>query len=198
MLNIRVLGRGHVPRTGPVLLLCNHQSYLDPILCGLGLPRELDYVARESLFRNRLFGRYISSLNAFPIQRGQADIGAIKTILRRLHDGRAVVLFPEATRTVDGRIRPIKSGFALIARRAQVPTVPVVVDGAYEAWPRHCAWPSLARIYVMFGEPITPEQIGQLDRSELVELINGRLRVMQGELRRRYQRPAYSYTDGNR
>lgn len=93
MLNIRVLGRGHVPRTGPVLLLCNHQSYLDPILCGLGLPRELDYVARESLFRNRLFGRYISSLNAFPIQRGQADIGAIKTILRRLHDGRAVVLF---------------------------------------------------------------------------------------------------------
>jgi len=193
--NIRVLGREHISATGPVLLLSNHQSYLDPVLCGLGLSRELDYVARDSLFRNRFFGRYIRSLNAFPIQRGQADIAAIKTVLKRLKQGRAIVLFPEATRTRDGRIRPIKSGFELIARRGKAPVIPVVVDGAFEAWPRQRVWPCPARIYVMFGQPITPDEMRQMGRAELVETLNSRLRMMQHRLRERYRRRCYVYPD---
>ena len=192
-LGVRVFGRENVPKSGPALLLSNHQSFLDPVLCGMGLPRELDYIARDSLFRNRWFGRYISSLNAFPIQRDQADLAAMRTIIKRLRSGRAIVLFPEATRTRDGRIRPIKGGFVLIVRKAQAPTIPVVIDGAFEAWPRTRRLPSLGRITVSYGKPITPQQAKTLSRQELVELLNCRLREMQTLIRRRTGRLPYEY-----
>ena len=193
LFRLRVLGRHNVPREGAVLLLGNHQSFFDPPLCGVGLVRELDYVARESLFKNRFFGRLISSLNAFPLQRDSADIAAFREIIRRLSRGRALVLFPEGTRTPDGRIRPMKSGFELIARKSGATIVPVVVDGAFEAWPRSQPLPGLGRIMVMYGEPITAEQAAQLGRAELVEEINRRLRQMQNDLRRRLGKAVYDY-----
>ncbi len=192
---LRVFHRENVPKEGPVLLACNHQSYLDPVICGIGLPRELDYIARDSLFKNRLFARYIRSLNAFPIQRAQADIAAIRTVVQRLQRGRAVVLFPEATRTTDGRIRPIKGGFELIARRSHATTVPVVIDGAFETWPRHKKLFSMGNIKVMFGQPVTPEQFTKMNRQDFVNLINRRMYRMHNELRRRYNKTPYDYED---
>ncbi len=193
LLGIRVFGRENVPKTGPALLLSNHQSFLDPVLCGVGLPRELDYIARNSLFRNRWFAWYIRSLNAFPIQRDQADLAAVRTIIKRLRSGRAVVLFPEATRTRDGRIRPIKGGFDLIVRKANAPAIPVIIDGAFESWPRTQLLPSLGRITVSYGKPITPQQANTLRREELVELLNRRLREMQTRVRRRTGKATYNY-----
>jgi len=190
---VRVFGRENVPRQGPVLLAGNHQSYLDPVLCGMGLARELDYMARDSLFRNKIFGAYISSLNAFPIQRDQADIKAIKQIISRLQDKRAVVLFPEATRTADGRIGKIKSGIELIARRGKATTLPVVIDGAFEAWPRHQKLPAPGTIFVQYGEPITPEQTRQMGRDEYVKRLNRQMRQMQHDLRKRIGKKPYQY-----
>src|SRR5262245_28199568 len=86
----RVYGRDNVPLEGGVLLACNHQSYLDPVLATLALPRECHYMARDTLFRNPQFRRMIESLNAFPVKRGTADIGAIKETLRRLKNGALV------------------------------------------------------------------------------------------------------------
>ncbi len=188
---VRTLGRNRVPLTGPVLLVSNHQSYIDPPLCGMGLNRELDYIARDSLFHNRLFGRFIGSLNAFPIQRGAADIKAIKTVISRLNDGRAIVLFPEGTRSATGRIGEIKSGIELITRRSSAVTIPVVIDGAYEAWPRQRKIPGLGRIFVYFGEPISSEQAKAMAKGEYVKLINQRLQAMQAELRARYGRKRF-------
>jgi 1-acyl-sn-glycerol-3-phosphate acyltransferase len=190
---VRFFGRKNVPETGALLLVSNHQSFLDPILCGVGLRRELDYVARDSLFRQRLFGWYIRSLNAFPIQRDQADLQAVKTIIRRLQDGRAIVLFPEATRTADGRIRDIKGGFDLIVRRSGAMVVPVAIDGAFEAWPRHRALPGTGNIKVMYGQAFAAEQVRQMGREEFVREINNRLRRMQTELRLRYGKKGYDY-----
>jgi len=193
--NLRALHRERVPREGPVLLVANHQSYLDPPLCGAGLPRELDYIARDSLFRNRWFGWFIRSLNAFPLQRGRADIGAIRTILQRLAAGRAVMLFPEGTRTSDGRIAPTQSGIELIARKSGATTVPVVIDGAFDAWPRTQLLPGLDRIIVLYGEPITPETVRQMPKGAYVAQINRRLRQMQTDLRRLYGRKPYGYSN---
>ena len=190
---VRIMGRKNVPLHGPVLLLSNHQSFLDPILCGIGLGRELDYIARDSLFGNKLFGWYIRSLNTFPIQRGQADIAAIKTIINRLRDGRAVVLFPEATRTADGRIRPIKAGFELIARKGGATVVPVLIDGAFEAWPRTRPIPGPCTIKVLFGRALGPDEIAKLSREQFVGEINLRLRTMQQQLRQRYKLQPYNY-----
>ena len=132
----KVYGRENVPTKGAFLLLSNHQSYLDPIFCAGLLSIRMCYMARDTLFKNWFFGRLIRSVNAIPVKRGQSDIAAIKAIIERLKQGLPVCLFPEGTRTTDGRIAAVKPGVAFLSRRAKVPVVPMVIDGAYEAWPR--------------------------------------------------------------
>ena len=134
---LEVSGLENVPPEGQgVLLASNHQSFLDPITIGVALRREINPVARESLFHNPLFRSLIRYLNAFPIQRSSADMAAVREGIRRLKNADALVLFPEATRTRDGRIGRISPGFALLAKKACVPIVPVLIDGAFECWPR--------------------------------------------------------------
>src|SRR4051812_12381149 len=123
----RAWGSRHVPRKGGVVLICNHQSFFDPIIAGVAVPRECHFMARDSLFRNRFFGPLISSLNAFPVKRGTADVGALKEALRRLNNGQLVMTFPESTRTRDGTIGPFHPGVVLMAKRAGVPIVPAVI-----------------------------------------------------------------------
>ncbi len=195
LFGLRAFGRENVPDEGPVLLLSNHQSYLDPIFCTVTLPREVDFVARDSLFKNRLFGAYIRSLSAFPVQRDQADVRAIKEIINRLKAGRAVILFPEGTRSADGRIEPIKGGFELIARRSGALTIPVVVDGAFEVWPRQQSLPNTGRIYVSYGKGIPAEQVKQMKHGEFVSTVSCQLRQMQTELRRRHGKTPFDYDD---
>jgi len=198
---LRVFGRHNVPAAGAVLLVSNHQSFLDPPLCGVALHRELDYIARETLFGNRLFARYIRSLNAVPIHRGRQgepairNLQAIKTIVGRLRAGRAMTFFPEGTRTADGRIRRIKGGVDLIVRRSGATLVPVVIEGAFDVWPRHQLLPSMGSIWICYGQPIAPEQVRKMSREELTDQINRRLRTMQNRLRTRLGRRPYDYSD---
>ena len=193
LFHLRVFGIENVPRQGPVILLCNHQSFLDPVLCGIRLKRHLTFVARDTLSESRFYNWITSSFGIIPIKRGAADISAIKKIINRLKDGRAVVLFPEATRTTDGRISEIKPGFGLLSRRAKAPVVPVVVDGAFECWPRHKKIFSLGRIAVSYAEPITAEQIQQLSDEDFAELVTQKLRKMQNDLRTKLNRETYNY-----
>ncbi len=181
----RVFGLGHVPGRGGVLLVCNHQSYLDPVLATLALHREGNYMARDSLFAKRLFRVLIESLNAFPVRRASADVGAIKETMRRLRDGKVVVTFPEATRTRDGRIGRLHGGFASVAKRAGAWVVPVVIEGAFESWPRWRRLPAPHRIVVVYGEPIAPEAAAGMPPDELVQQVRDRLVTTQTELRRR-------------
>ncbi len=179
----RVFGRHHVPRTGGGLLVCNHQSFFDPILAALAIPRECHFMARDTLFRNPWFRRLITSLNAFPVKRGTADVGAIKETLRRLKRGGLVTVFPEATRTVDGSVRPMQPGVVLMARKARVPLVPTMILGAFEAWPRHALLPHPAPILVAYGEPLTPEQLVGLSDDEAITLLRDRILDMMRHYR---------------
>lgn len=190
---IRSNGTENVPAHGPVLLLSNHQSYLDPVLCGITLRRRMCFVARDTLFVNSFFGALLKSLGIMPIKRGQADIAAIKLLIEKLKAGRTVVLFPEATRSQNGRIAHIKPGFGLLSRRANASVVPVLIDGAFECWPRHRSLFRPGRIFVCFGKPITPQQIKDLNDTEFAELITQTLRKMQNECRTRQGKKPYSY-----
>jgi len=185
LLKVRVYGAGRVPRTGGLMLVSNHQSFLDPVLLGIALPRECTYMARESLFAHPLFRGLIRSLNAFPVRRNEADIGAIKESLRRLRDGAALVIFPEGTRTTDGRIGPMLPGLAAIARKARVPIVPVLIDGMFRAWPRTRAFPGPGDVVVHYGEPIMPEAYAGLSPGALMEEIRRRLVALQERWHRR-------------
>ncbi len=182
---LRVFNTGKVPRTGGVLLVCNHQSFFDPILATLALPRECNYMARDTLFRNPRFRWLISTLNAFPVKRGTADLGAIKETLRRLKDGKVVLTFPEGTRTEDGSIGPMRAGVVLLARKARVPIVPVLVEGAFQAWPRHSLLPRIMHpILVAYGDPMNPADHPDWSDDECVEAVRQRVIELQNGYRR--------------
>jgi 1-acyl-sn-glycerol-3-phosphate acyltransferase len=150
----RVLNAERVPLTGPVILAANHASYLDPPLVGSGVRRPINYLARESLFRFPGFGWYLRALNVVPVDRDGAGAAGLKGILDRLHDGGAVILFPEGTRTSDGQLQPARAGIGLTVIKSDAPVVPVRVFGTFEAWPRHKKFPRPRRVTVKYGVPM--------------------------------------------
>lgn len=191
---LHIYGLQNVPEEGPLILISNHQSYLDPVFCGIYLKRPLYFLARHNLFERRFFGRLISSVNAIPVRRGEADLGAIKEVIGRLKKGFGLCLFPEGTRSRDGRIAAFKSGFGLLCRRGKAAIVPVMIDGAFECWPRHkkifSPW---RKIIIRYGECISPEEAGAMSDKELAEYLTARVRQMQNECRARQGKKKYDY-----
>ena len=177
--------RERFPKTGGFLLLANHQSYLDPPLIGAVVPRPINSLARASLFKNPLFGGLIRSIDAIPIDRDGLGISGIKETLRRLKRGEIVLLFPEGTRSADGELQPLKPGFSALVVRADVPIVPIAIDGAHEAFPRHAKFPRAAKIDLVVGEPIPAAVARSMTDSELVALVAERLSTLQAEARDR-------------
>jgi 1-acyl-sn-glycerol-3-phosphate acyltransferase len=118
----------------------------------------------------------IESLDAIPIDRDGTGLGGLKETLRRLKRGEMVLIFPEGRRTSDGSVAPLKPGFCALARRANVPLVPLAIEGAFDAWPRSHKLPRPSRIRIEFAAPIWPAEIAQLDDLQLVAEIERRIR----------------------
>lgn len=145
-------GREHVPRVGPVLLVANHTSVLDPPLVAAATPRPVAFLAKAELFAVPLFGRLIRWLNSHPLRREGADAGALRAALRLLRQGAALLVFPEGTRArVEGELRPARPGAGMLAVLSGAPVVPVYIQGTGRAWPRGRRWPRPARVTVTFG-----------------------------------------------
>lgn len=155
-------GLANIPDRGPVLLVANHQSFFDPpfIGCWVGR-RQIDFLARGGLFGFKPFGWLIETLHAMPIRQGSGDSGAMKEVLRRLGEGRAMLIFPEGSRTPDGEMQVFQRGIAVVLKRAQCDIVPVGISGVYDAWPRHKRLPRLFSkpIRVVYGQPISSEAL---------------------------------------
>jgi 1-acyl-sn-glycerol-3-phosphate acyltransferase len=181
---IRVYHRRRLPRRGGVLVVANHQSFLDPVLAAVGMPRPYHPMARESLFRLAPFRWLIRSLYAFPVRRGRADLGAVREALARLKAGAVVLMFPEGTRTRDGSIGTLHGGPARIAARAGVPLVPMVIDGAFEAWPRTALLPRPHTIRVACGRPVSAEDAAAGEPDEVMAALRRQMLGLQAELRR--------------
>lgn len=147
-------GREHVPRRGPVLLVANHSSALDPPLVGGACPRQLSFLAKAELFDIPVFGRLIRALNARPLRREGADAAALRTALRLLGEGAALLVFPEGTRGPEGTLREPKPGAAMLAVLSGVPVVPVFISGTGRALPRGARLPRPAKVKVTFGPPV--------------------------------------------
>ncbi|HRU06990.1 MAG TPA: lysophospholipid acyltransferase family protein [Candidatus Brocadiia bacterium] len=193
----RALHADRVPRRGGVLLVSNHQSYLDPMLAGVCLSRQLSFMARRTLFRNPVFGWILRSVNAFEINRDGVDTGAFREAVKRLTEGKMVVIYPEGTRTRDGSLQAFKGGMELLAKRAGVAVLPMVVDGAFEAWPRNGAI-RLRRVWAAYGRPIGPDEIAAMDRGELTARVEDEMRRLLAELRSRRAGPGPAGREGPR
>lgn len=160
--SLRVEGVHNIPRTGPVLLVANHQSFLDPVAIGLAAPRRLSYLARKSLFTNRYFGGLLRAVNCVPIDQEGVGKEGMQAILGRLKAGRAVLVFPEGERCGDGALHPLRPGISLLIKRAQAPIVAVGIAGAFQAWPRSRKLPRLAPLFLPASERSIAVSVGPL------------------------------------
>ena len=173
----RYSGRANVPRRGPVLLVSNHQSMLDPVLIGACTNRYLTFLARSTLFSVPVIGPLIRSLNAIPIDRNMGKDG-IQSVLERLTLGQAVLMFPEGERTHTGEVQPLKPGVSLLIKRVMCPIVPVGIAGCFAAWNRFMKWPRWSppfvapgpsTIGVAIGKPIDPKRYQGMDRAATLD-----------------------------
>lgn len=153
----RVEGHEHVPDHGGALIIANHGSLLDiPAVAQAAGPRHAAFVARRSLTTSRFMDRLLEGTEAILVEPGTSDRAALRQIVDDLKAGNLVVIFPEGTRCVDGRLQAFKGGAVMSARMAGVPIIPCGVEGAYDAWPRHRRWPRRKRIHVRFSGPVDP------------------------------------------
>jgi 1-acyl-sn-glycerol-3-phosphate acyltransferase len=155
----RVHNPERVPLKGPVVLAANHASFLDPFLIGAGLRRDINYLARENLFRFPVVGWLLRQWNTVPVDREGGGAKGLKAILDRLLAGGGIILFPEGTRTRDGQLQPARSGIGLTVIKSTAPVVPVRVFGTFEAYGRHIRFPRPRRVEVKYGMPMRFEQL---------------------------------------
>ena len=155
----RVYNAERVPAQGGVILAANHASFIDPPLVGAAFNRPINYLARESLFRFPGVGALLRSWSAVPVNRDGGGAAGLKAILDRLLAGGGIILFPEGTRTLDGRLQPARSGIGLTVIKSSAPVVPVRVFGSFEAYGRHLKIPRPRRVIVKFGAPMHFESL---------------------------------------
>lgn len=149
----------NVPPAGPVIVACNHVSYLDPVVLGIGFLRPVTYLAKKQLFRIPVLGPIIAKLGAYPLDREAGGAAAIRAALRALKEGRCIGIFPEGGRNLDGRHEE-KGGAALLGALSGAPVVPAAIAGTRQARPFH-------PIRVIYGEPLIVERKRKADGDDL-------------------------------
>ncbi len=167
----RVVGTEKVPLQGPLIVACNHVSYLDPPLMGCLCPRRISYMAKKELFAVPILGTVIRALGAYSVDRGGSAASAIKRSLKVLESGGVVGIFPEGTRNPHGAVAP-QTGVALLASIAQVPVVPAFIRGTDRA-------PRLARLDVAFGAPLAPPARGKATRDDLAKFTTKLMKAIE-------------------
>ncbi len=150
----RVYNAERVPLSGPVILASNHASFLDPPLLGSGVHRGINYLARDTLFRYPGIGWLLRKWNSVPVDREGGGAVGLRAILDRLLAGGAIVLFPEGTRTRDGKLSPARSGIGLTVIKSTAVVVPARVFGTFEAYGIHVLIPRPHQVQVKYGRPM--------------------------------------------
>lgn len=153
-----VLGSGTecIPASGGVIIVANHQSFLDPIALGLTIPRQACFLARASLMRHPPMKWLLGGLHAIPIERDGVGKEGIKRCVACLSEGNVLVIFPEGTRTDDGQIAPFKPGIRLLLRRTNAPVVVAGIVGSYESWPRKRLLPRRRPVWIHYDSWQSP------------------------------------------
>jgi 1-acyl-sn-glycerol-3-phosphate acyltransferase len=170
----RAIQSANVPATGAVIVACNHVSYLDPVVLGIGFTRPVTYLAKKELFAIPVLGPVIVGLGVYPLDREAGGVAAVRAALRALKEGRCVGIFPEGTRNLTGDVEG-KGGAALLGALSGAPVVPAAISGTRNARPFH-------PIRVIYGEPIIVKRQRKADGDDLekwTEEIMRRIRALE-------------------
>jgi 1-acyl-sn-glycerol-3-phosphate acyltransferase len=177
-----VSGRELVPESGSVLLIANHTSYADPPIVGTACRRPVHFMAKAELFFFPL-GAIISRTHAFPVRKGGVDRAALRRAMQLLKEGRVLLMFPEGTRSPDGRLMELETGAAFVALSSGAQVVPVGVDGADRLLPRRWPIPRPAKLRVRFGPPVNLDDLrGSRPTREALEEATRRMAAAMREL----------------
>lgn len=166
----KVYGLEHCIR-GPGIITPNHASFLDPPLVAISWPEEVHFLARDYLFKPKLFGPFIRALNAHPVSGDVGDVSVFKTIIDLLKEGKQLILFPEGERT-DGQLAAIKPGIGMLVMRSKAAIIPTYIDGTSKIWGRKQKFPKLlGKTVCVFGSPILAESFAHLEKREAYDQI---------------------------
>lgn len=157
--NFHIEGIENIPQDRPLVMASNHRSYADPVILTMPMKRPVTYMAKEELFKNKLFGWFITKLGAFPVKRGAGDMQVIDDSIAILNSGRNLVIFPEGTRSKDGKVGKGKTGVALIAAKSGADVIPcgIVFEGEKLKF--------RSKLTLRFGKVIPAEEIAVEDAS---------------------------------
>ena len=179
----RAQGAEKIPTVGGGLILSNHQSFIDPLMIGLPLNRPVSYLARDTLFKIPFLGGLMRRTYVMPINREGTGAGGIRDTVHRLDEGFLVGVFPEGTRSRDGSVGTLKSGFTAMLRRTSVPIFPVGIAGANHVLGRGSFFLKPCRVCVVYGDPITVEEQAEFRQkgreTELVARVRERIVACQ-------------------
>ena len=180
---LKIYGLEHFYPRGAILA-ANHTSFLDPPIVSISWPEVVHFLARGTLFRNKLFGKFISLLNTHPVSGDVGNIQVMKMVVSLLEQGNKVVLFPEGTRSETGELKSIKPGIGLLVARSKSAVIPVYIHGAYEVWGRKRKLPRpFGKISIVFGSVITWDSIDAADKKEGQKILAERLELAWKELK---------------
>lgn len=152
-------GVENVPAGGGVVVAANHCSYLDPPVLACALRRPVRFMARDTLFSNAFARWYFPRVGVIPLDRTRGDVAALRTAISLLKAGNAVALYPEGTRSEDGKLHEAKGGIGFLIAKGEVPVVPMHIAGTFEAFPKGAKKFRPSRIAVHVGAPISPEEL---------------------------------------
>ena len=134
---VKIEGRENIPKDRNCVLMGNHQCILDPLMLALCVPdREIHFMGKKELWNNKLLGWAFTKVHGFPVDRGNMDMGAIRTAMNVLKGGETLGIFPEGTRSKTGYMLPLLSGASMLALRSGCEVIPVYIDGRYRPFHR--------------------------------------------------------------
>jgi 1-acyl-sn-glycerol-3-phosphate acyltransferase len=147
---IEVIGQDNIPKDAPVIICSNHIDNLDPPVVGITVPRPVYFMAKEELFKVPILGKIISKTNAFPVKRGMSDRDALRKAMKILKDNHVLGLFPEGTRSKDGKLGKGLAGAGFFALRSNAVVIPCAIIGPYKIF---------GKLRVVYGQPIEMEDL---------------------------------------
>lgn len=185
--DFHIEGIENIPQDRPVVLASNHRSYADPVILTMPMKLPVSYMAKEELFHNKLFGWFIRKLGAFPVTRGAGDMSVIDDSINILRSGRNLVIFPEGTRSKDGKVGKGKTGVAMIAAKSGADVVPCGI--VFEGEKLHFR----SKLTLKFGKPIKAGELA-VEGSSPRELKEVKKRIM-GAITELVEDPALTAAD---
>jgi 1-acyl-sn-glycerol-3-phosphate acyltransferase len=181
LFHFTVVGVERVPAHGPAVVVANHESWLDPIIVPVALPRKPAFLAMEELWRMPVISLVMRAYGplAIPLTRGAVDATALKRALRALEAGALLIVFPEGGISPTGELRPFHRGAAMLAARAGAPIIPVAIHGTADALPLGRVLPRRRPITVRFGTPIRPASQQRADLEQASEAAAAQIRELR-------------------